>query len=177
MANNADTTYIFTFQNTSERNDFYNKIKHCKIMFDIVKALNLDENGSYRGWVCFIEKEEDNQIIACFDCAWDWQDDFYNGMCEKYPNIETDFICEEEGCEVFVTTSCDLFECRYRLNDNEDYYEHFLNKKDLLEEVSILTGKHVTNIEEVQEVIKEYNSREDVIKSENYLHFYEFKEL
>lgn len=157
MANNAATTYNFKFENNAKSNEFYEKVKDCKTMYEIAQVLELGD-GSYRAEVIDIWVDINNNVIGIyFDAAWDWQPDFYHKMVDKYENIQTDFICEEEGCGVFVTSSFDVFPCRFELHDENDYWDEFATEESLFKAIEKITNVKVSSVEEAQKVIDKFN--------------------
>ena len=106
-----------------------------------------------------------------FDCDWDWQEDFIKVLQSKFPDMKIYFQCIEEGFDVFVTNSFDIFPTRYIIEDTNDMYECFDSLEDVINYLQThkdmaqyrerLDFSDVSSEEEIDDLFNEWNQEND----------------
>lgn len=125
----------------------------------LVEALGEDWNKVYcRGTFYDVDLSED-ELRFVTDTAWSPCDEVISLLKEKYPTLDFYYYAEEPGCGIFQTNDADgsFFSDRYIVsinNEDSDFeYEYFETIEDACEWISEISGKTITNMEE----IKSYN--------------------
>ena len=104
MANIADSTYRF-FGSEETLNTLLNTITRSDSLKDVVRKLGGTPDGSIRGDVYWIEREE-NWVWLRADTDWNIQPDFIHRMHEIFKDdkeFRIEWRCVETGLEVFYS--------------------------------------------------------------------------
>ena len=135
---------------------------------NLVTLLGGDWNTIYcRGAWLELEKDDDNGALR-FDTetAWNDPDEVISFLQEKYPNLEFYFITEEPGMGYYATndTAGEYFPQRYTITPydcGEEYQYEEGEEQEFFKEIENITGYKVTNFEEVEKAVCDYNEKHE----------------
>jgi hypothetical protein len=135
---------------------------------NLVTLLGGDWNTIYcRGDWSDLTKDDDNGALR-FDTetAWNDPDEVVTFLQEKYPSLEFYCITEEPGMGYYATndTAGEYFPQRYTITPydcGEEYQYEEGEEQEFFKEIENITGYKVTNFEEVEKAVCDYNEKHE----------------
>lgn len=137
----------------------------------LVKSLGSDPEAVYcRGHWFNLSLDEDGTLRFDTEHAWSRPSEVEDLIFEVFPSVSIYYIEEELGMEVFQTNdaSGQYFPETVILDDEQDGMEYF-TEEDALKRISELKGSPVTDWEEAESFLDEYNLAQDAAGTERHI--------
>ena len=137
----------------------------------LVKSLGSAPEAVYcRGHWFNLSLDEDGTLRFDTEHAWSRPSEVEDLIFEVFPSVSIYYIEEELGMEVFQTNdvSGQYFPETVILDDEQDGMEYF-TEEDALKRISELKGCPVTDWEEAESFLDEYNQAQDAAGTERHI--------
>ncbi len=177
MANWCYTNYVFE-GNKEEIADMYGKMQSLSKMEQSLKENDFDKSwlgnvvslygGDWKKIPCRgdffnLDKNDDTSLQFTTETAWGDMDDVWKFVCGQYESIVYYFSAEEPGTGYYATNDAEgkYFPERYIVEQLEKDTEYYENEQGLFSVISERTGNPVTNKEEMEKAVEEYNTQNE----------------
>ena len=137
----------------------------------LVKSLGSDPEAVYcRGHWFNLSLDEDGTLRFDTEHAWSRPSEVEDLIFKVFPSVSIYYIEEELGMEVFQTNDVcgQYFPETVILDDEQDGMEYF-TEEDALKRISELKGSPVTDWEEAESFLDEYNLAQDAAGTERHI--------